>query len=147
MNLKSLVTLAVAILITSSLAAGQSPQGDSTRTNEAPTATPASAPKPEKVYRVGGDVKAPRAILQVQPQLDAQQKKGHQKQERTVTTVFCIVIGKDGTVRSAVVSQSTDHKFDAEAIKVIKQWTFEPATKKGVPVAVEQMIGIDFQVY
>ncbi len=58
-----------------------------------------------------------------------------------------IVVGDDGTVGSAAVFESFDHDLDAKAIEAVKQWKFEPATRKGVPVAVELMVKVDFRLY
>ncbi len=61
--------------------------------------------------------------------------------------MLAIVVGEDGTVEDATVVKSFDHDFDATAIEAIKQWKFEPAKKKGVPVAVEVEIEMDFHLY
>jgi TonB family protein len=58
-----------------------------------------------------------------------------------------IVVGEDGTVQNATILQSTDHDLDAKAIEAVKQWKFDPATKKGIPVAVELMVEVDFHLY
>jgi len=145
-----LVTLVLAIVIAPTLAAGQSTQSDATHAVEPQTRTSASAPKSQKVYHVGGDVKAPRAIWSSQPQLDEQQSKklyAGKKVKRTGSTMLKIVVGDDGTVRSAAVFESFDHDLDAKAIEAVKQWKFEPATRKGVPVAVELMVKVDFRLY
>jgi len=50
-------------------------------------------------------------------------------------------------VRSATVFESFDHDLDAKAIDAVKQCKFEPATKKGVPVAVELTMEVNFRLY
>lgn len=148
--MKPLVTLVLAILITPSLAVGQSTQSDATHSVEPPTRTSATKPKPQKVYHIRGDVTIPRLIQSSQPQLDEQQIKklnAGKKVKRTGSTILKIVVGEDGTVRSATVFESFDHDFDTKAIEAVKQWKFEPATKKGVPVAVELVLKVDFRLY
>ena len=110
----------------------------------------ATKPKPQKIYHVGGDVTIPRAIQSSQPQLDEQQIKklnAGKKVKRTGLTMLKIVVGEDGTVLNATVFKSFDHDLDAKAIEAVKQWKFEPATKKGVPVAVELMVEVNFRLY
>ena len=144
--------LLVAILIPHSYATGhQSTPPDSRQSSESQEATPAAKPKPQKVYRVGGDVKAPRVIRSVQPQLDYQQTSklaAGKTAMKTRPVMLTTVIGEDGTVRSTQVLESSHNQdLDAKAIEAARQWRFEPATKKGVPVAVQLVIKVDFHLY
>lgn len=148
--MKPLVTLVLAILITPSVAVGQSTQSDATHSVEPQTGNSATKPKPQKVYHIGGDVTIPRLIQSSQPRLDEQQIKklnAGRKVKRTGSTTLKIVVGEDGTVRSATVLKSFDPDFDTKAIEAIKQYKFAPATKKGVPVAVELVLKVDFRLY
>jgi TonB family protein len=108
--------------------------------------------KPGKIYHVGGDVKPPRAISSPQPILDDNKEKIGQdsvgkKVVKEGVSVLSIVIAEDGSVRSAKVLKSLDRDLDAKALEVVKQWKFEPATKKGVPVAVEMAAQVNFHLY
>jgi TonB family protein len=108
--------------------------------------------KPGKIYHVGGDVKPPRAISSPQPILvDNKEKIGQDSVGKKVVkegvSVLSIVIAEDGSVRSAKVLKSLDRDLDAKALEVVKQWKFEPATKKGVPVAVEMAAEVNFHLY
>ena len=110
---------------------------------------PTSQQKPQKVYHIGGDVKAPRVITSFQPTLDEQHSKQlnpDKKSGKTGSTMLRIVVGEDGTVRSAKVLESFNRDLDAKAIDAVKRWKFEPATKKGVPVAVELGVEVDFHL-
>ena len=144
------VMLAVAIPISSIIAAGQSTQQDSGCGNKPQIAASASDRKPQKVYHVGGSVKPPRVISSVQPSLNEEninQLNAGKKRVYAGSTIVGIVVGEDGTVRSAKVLQSLNRDLDGKAIDAVKQWRFEPALRKGVPVAVELAVKVDFHLY
>lgn len=105
--------------------------------------------KPPKVYQIGGDVKAPRVITSLQPKLDEQYSKqlnAGKKSGKAGSAMLRIVVGEDGTVRSAKVLEGFNRELDAKAIDAVKRWKFEPATRKGVPVAVELGVEVDFHL-
>ena len=146
-NLSLLLFVAVAIPL--GYSSSQSTQHDSTQASGSPGTASAAKQIPQKVYHVGGDVKLPRMIQSFQPQLDQQQTKqlSARKVKRTGSTLLRIVVADDGSVRSAMVFESFDHDLDAKAIEAVEQWKFEPATKKGVPVAVELTVAVNFRLY
>jgi len=95
--------------------------------------------RPVKIYHVGGDVKAPRKISSPVPVMDSAEDKTAGKQSvEPGSTILRIVVGEDGSVRRVDVAKSLKHYYDAKAIDAVRQWKFEPATKKGKPVAVER---------
>jgi hypothetical protein len=68
-------------------------------------AASATVTKSQKVYHVGGDVKAPRLIGSSRPRLDEQQSNqpsAGKKSANAGSTILRIVVGEDGTVRSAI---------------------------------------------
>jgi TonB family protein len=107
--------------------------------------------KQGKIYHVGGDVKAPRVISSPQPQDATNGKVGEKNTQKKAvdagTTVLSIVVAEDGSVRSVKVLRSLKHDLDAKAVDAVKQWKCEPAMKKGVPVAVELDLQVDFHFY
>jgi protein TonB len=117
--------------------------------------TAAEGPKPAKlgkIYRVGGDVKPPRAILSPQPVLNDDKEKiregsAGKKVVEAGSTILSIVVGEDGSVRNVKVSQGLKRDLDEKAIDAVKQWKFEPATRNGAPVAVELAVKVDFHLY
>ncbi|PYY04179.1 MAG: hypothetical protein DMG69_31130 [Acidobacteria bacterium] len=142
--------LAVAVLIPPTNVASQSAQHDSIQANATQIAPSTSDRKPQKVYHIGGDVKAPRVISSFQPSLSEEQirqLRSGKKVAKRGSTILRIVVGEDGTVRSAKVLESFNRDLDAKAIEAVKQWKFEPALKKGVPVAVELGVQVDFHLY
>jgi len=106
--------------------------------------------KPGKIYRVGGDVKPPRTISSPQPALDKEEIERARAGKKVVeagSTVLSIVVGEDGSVRDVKVFKSLKRELDAKAIEAVKRWKFDPATKKGVPVAVQLAVQVDFHLY
>ena len=149
MQMRLTVLLFGAVLISHSLATDQS-RDDSVQPSELQVEASSPRPKSQKVYHVGGDIKAPRVIESTQPQLDEQQSKQlskGKKPAKTGSTILMLVVGDDGTVRSVKVFESFNHDLDAKAIDAVKQWKFEPAAKKGIPVAVEFAVKVDFQLF
>ncbi|HEY3928578.1 MAG TPA: energy transducer TonB [Candidatus Koribacter sp.] len=52
----------------------------------------------------------------------------------------------DGTVRDIVVTRSLEKSLDAEAVRSVRQWRFEPGTYKGNPVAVTLESEVSFRL-
>lgn len=89
--------------------------------------------------RVEGDVKPPKVVNKVQPEYpeSARDAKG--------TVVLEIVIDEQGRVRNPAVAESSGNAdLDRSALDTIAQWTFQPATLEGRPVAVYYTITIRF---
>ena len=108
--------------------------------------------KPAKIYHVGGNVKPPQKILSPQPVLDDEKEKireqsAGKKVVEAGSTILSIVVGEDGSVRNVKVYESLKRDLDRDAIDAVKQWKFEPATKNGIPVAVELTVKLDFHLY
>ena len=108
---------------------------------------PASSPSPgsegpaEPVFRVGGDVRAPRLISGSQPDYPRQARKGHQPDP----IVISMVVGSDGQTRDVMVNVGISPELDQAAVEAVKKWQFDPATRRGKPVAVRISTEFDFQ--
>ena len=81
------------------------------------------------VYRVGGDVTAPRPISTPLPTPPAKTNK-----QRKVVVSF--VVTTDGGVRDIKVVKHFKPDFDRAAVNTVATWKFQPATKAGKAVAV-----------
>jgi TonB family protein len=96
----------------------------------------------EKVYKVGDPgVTTPVLTHDVKPNYtgDAMRRKV------SGTIVLAAVVKTDGTVRDDVqVIEPLDPDLDAEAVKVVKLWTFKPGTKDDKPVNVSVRIELTF---
>jgi TonB family protein len=58
-----------------------------------------------------------------------------------------MIVGTDGNPRDIKVVKSLGNALDEKAMNAVKTWKFEPATKDGVPVAVQIRIEVDFRLY
>jgi TonB family protein len=104
----------------------------------------------DKVYHVGGNVKAPRAISSLRPNQGDSSENVRGKGKKTVdagSSILSIIVDKDGSVRNVKVVRGLKPDLDAKAVETVKQWKFDPATKKGTPVAVELHVQVDFHLY
>jgi len=66
--------------------------------------------------------------------------KGHVQGE----VVLYAIIRRDGSVDSIQIVHDLDPQLDRNAIDALEKWTFEPATRAGVPVDVEAVIHVPF---
>ena len=62
------------------------------------------------------------------------------------TVVLSLVVATDGLVRDAKVTTSLDKDLDNQALKAVRTWKFEPATKDGTPVAVRISVETSFHI-
>ncbi len=60
--------------------------------------------------------------------------------------ILYAVIRADGSVGSIQVVRSVDPQLDANAKSAFSQWKFRPATKAGIPVALEAIIHVPFKI-
>lgn len=109
--------------------AGQSP---------APSGDLVEAP----IYAVEGDVTQPVIRHSVAPEYpEAVRDAG-----TTGLVVVRTVIGRDGSIRDAWVTESLEEVLDKIALDAVRQWTFEPATLDGKPVEVYYNVTMSFQL-
>ncbi len=101
----------------------------------------AGATTPE-VYKIGGDVSAPRLINKTEPDYTPEAKQA--KIQGTV--LLSVVIGKNGVVQNVQVTRSLDPGLDVKAMEAIRKWRFAPATRKGKPVAVRAAVEVNFRL-
>jgi TonB family protein len=94
-------------------------------------------------YRVGGEVSAPHAIYDPEPEYSEEARKA--KYQGVV--VLQVVIGADGRPRDIRVARTLGMGLDQKAIGAVRQWRFEPALKGSQPVAVVVNIEVNFRLY
>lgn len=98
-----------------------------------------------KVYKVGGDVKAPRLISSVEPAYPEEARKGNKK--ISGSCVVGLIVDETGTPQQLHIIRSLAPAFDTNAINAIKQWRFAPATLNGKPVPVNIRTEVTFKLY
>ena len=92
---------------------------------------------------VGGSVKPPSVIREVNPKYDARSLALHV----TGTVHLGIVIDEAGRVNDVEVICALTPEMTESAIKAAEQWQFHPATKDGVPVPVRAQIEVKCDLY
>lgn len=106
------------------------------------TAAVADKPASNGVYKIGGDVLPPTLLTKVEPKYT----KEAAKKKIQGTTVLFVVINTDGQAQEVRVTKSLDAGLDQKAVEAVRQWSFDPATKDGQPVAVKATIEVNFKL-
>jgi TonB family protein len=81
------------------------------------------------------------------PMMSEQGKDKGVKAKYKGVAKMTVIVGEDGAVRDAKVTKSLGADLDNEAIKEVKRWRFEPATKNGKPVAVQIAVDVNFSLH
>lgn len=95
-------------------------------------------------YRPGNGVSAPKLLKKVSPVYtpEAMQRKIQG------TVVLEVIVGRDGLPSAIRVLRSLDAGgLDAEAVKAVRQWQFDPGRIADVPVDVLVVVLLDFHMY
>jgi TonB family protein len=100
-------------------------------------------PMPSDLYKVGGDVSAPKVIHEPDPEYS----EGARKARLQGVVVLSIVVDAEGKTRNIKVLRSLGGGLDEKAIEAVRQWRFVPAKKNGVPVSVEIRVDVAFHLY
>ena len=93
------------------------------------------------VFRIGGDVSAPRLTYKVEPEYSEEARKA--KYQGTV--VLAIQVWEDGRAHNIRVIRSLGLGLDEKAIQAVQEWRFVPGKKDGVPVKVHANVEVSFR--
>jgi TonB family protein len=85
----------------------------------------------------------PKLIHNVSPQFSEYARK----KKITGSVQLKLTVRPDGTTSDIVVTRSLEKSLDAQAIKAVQQWQFEPSTYQGQPVAVSIAAEVNFRLY
>lgn len=94
----------------------------------------------EPGYRKKARLADPVPLHVTDPKYPQELIKGHVQGE----VVLYAIIRKSGSVDSIQIVRDLDPELDQDAIDALQKWTFEPATRSGVPVDVEAVIHVPF---
>jgi protein TonB len=83
----------------------------------------------------------PRAVFQTSPRYPRELRS--RGVDGSVTVAF--VVDREGRVTNAKVERSTSPAFERPALEAVKQWTFEPGTRKGEKVQFHLRVPITFK--
>lgn len=98
--------------------------------------------EPEGPIHVGGDVKAPVKVNAPPPQYTEIARKARIQG----VVIVQAIINKQGRVENVKVLKGLPMGLEDEAVKAIKQWSFEPATLNGKPVDVYYNLTVNFRL-
>jgi TonB family protein len=91
---------------------------------------------------VGGNVTAPRPTYTPDPEYcEEARAAGYQG-----SCVLSLIVDASGNPRDIRVEHSLGMQLDEKAIKALRNWRFEPARKRGKPVAVRINIEVSFHL-
>jgi TonB family protein len=97
----------------------------------------------KKVYRVGGAVSPPRALVTPDPAYSAVAKAAKYQG----TTILWLIIDKNGKPNDIKIASPAGMGLDDKAVETVQGWRFRPAKKNGVPVAVQVNVEVNFRLY
>jgi TonB family protein len=120
------------------MAIGIAPQSQSSQSKD-------EAKSDGQVYRVGGDVSAPKLISAPSPEYPKSARTGKEPFEGTC--VLKIVVDASGMPGDVHVIRSLGQDFDESAIRAVRQYRFTPAMRAGKPVAVAVNLEVSFRKY
>jgi TonB family protein len=85
----------------------------------------------------------PRAVYAPSPDYSDKGRKA--KVEGTVT--LRITVSKDGEAQDITVEKKLGYGLDEEAVKVVKKWKFQAASRDGVPMDQRIVVQVNFRLY
>ena len=62
------------------------------------------------------------------------------------TVVLIALVRQDGSIGAVSVSESLEESLDRNALRAVRTWKFDPATRAGKPVVVVVEINVDFEL-
>jgi len=93
-------------------------------------------------YRPGSGIEPPRLRREVK----AEYTEDARRRNITGDVLLEIVVRRDGTVGTVRVLQGLGAGLDERASYAVRQWQFEPARRKGVPVDVLVEVAVEFNL-
>jgi periplasmic protein TonB len=91
-------------------------------------------------YRPGSGVEPPRLLREVKATYTDEGRRRSISGE----VVLEIVVRRDGVVGEVTVLQGLGAGLDQRAVQAVRQWKFDPARRKGVPVDVIVEVAVEF---
>lgn len=135
--------LSIASLLFFALTSVLAPAQEPSRTpDQASASDPGSSTVVPPIYRVGKSVKAPRLIHSVDPRFSEEARK----QRLSGAVQVGLYVDEKGIPRDVHVVRGVGHGLDEQAVLAVRQYRFAPATKDGVPVAVQLFVTVSFQI-
>jgi protein TonB len=93
-------------------------------------------------YRPGSGIEPPRLVREVKAQYTDEARR----RSLSGDVILEIVVRRDGGVGDVKVLQGLGAGLDQRAIEAVRQWRFDPAKRKGVPVDVLVEVAVEFML-
>jgi len=103
----------------------------------------AQIPPAATVFKVGGNVKPPRALYAPDPEYS----ESAQRHKQQGVGVLKVIVTPEGKVARVKVERVIGFGLDQRAVNAVCQWRFKPALKDGQPVPVEITVEMTFRLY
>ncbi len=94
----------------------------------------------DRIFSLAELDQRPRVIFQTPPSYPPELRRG--RRQGSVHVVF--LVDRQGKVVSPRVERSSDPAFEKVALEAVRQWRFEPGTRKGEKVQFKMRVPISF---
>lgn len=95
------------------------------------------------VYHLGGGVRAPIVVHQVDPEFSEEARKA----KFSGNVLVDLIVDEQGNPSHVRVVRGVGLGLDEKAVEAVRQYRFKPATKDGKPVKVELTVDVNFQIF
>jgi periplasmic protein TonB len=95
------------------------------------------------VYHLGGGVRAPIVLQQVDPEYSEEARKA----KFSGNVLVELIVDEQGNPLHVHVVQGVGLGLDEKAVEAVRQYRFKPATKDGKPVKVALSVEVNFQIF
>jgi protein TonB len=95
------------------------------------------------VYHIGGGVRPPSVIYQVDPEFSEEARKA----KFSGNVLVELIVDENGLPSHVRVARGVGMGLDEKAVEAVRQYKFKPATKDGKPVKVELTVEVNFQIF
>jgi TonB family protein len=102
-------------------------------------------PQVDGIYRIEGDVKAPKLKHTVKAQLSQEARTRGAFTQFQATSTLAFVVDAQGVPQDVCILKPAGYGLDEEAAKAVRQYRFDPAKKDGAPVAVRVSMEVPFK--
>jgi TonB family protein len=93
-------------------------------------------------YRPGSGIEPPRLLQEVKARYTDEARRRNLSGD----VILEITVGRDGRVGAVTVLQGLGAGLDQRAVEAVRQWRFDPAKRKGVPVDVIVEVAVEFML-
>ncbi len=95
------------------------------------------------LYHVGGSVRAPVVIYQVDPEFSEEARKA----KFSGNVQVALIVDDRGMPSHVRVERGVGMGLDEKAVEAVRQYKFKPAMQGGKPVPVEIYVEVNFQIF